>query len=196
MSITIRDTSNTILSTAERLFNERGGPIVSMKDISEAAGISRQAVYLHFASRTSLISATLCFIDDASRNGDEFRHLREAQTGPEILYAFVEYWGNYVPKVYGAAKALMALRDKDEAAATVWEERMESFRNGCRRTIETIEHEGRLSPQWTVDEGVDLMSTMLSIESWERLTIERSWTTEEYVVRVNRALRQILLVPD
>ncbi len=196
MSSSLSETKLNILESAARLLLENKGEGVRMEDIAAAAGVSRQAVYLHFPSRAELMIAAVRYLDSFYGLDEEVRRFREAQTGPEILDAFVEFWGNYVPKIYGVAKALMALRGKDEAAEAAWKDRMDSVRNGCRRTIETIEHEGLLSHQWTLDEAVDLMWTILSIESWERLTIERSWTTEEYVVRVNTALRQILLVPN
>jgi AcrR family transcriptional regulator len=193
MSSTISDTRKKIIETASKLLLESKGQGVRMADIAKAAGISRQAVYLHFPSRTELMIAAVRYLDDVYGLDERLKSFREARTGVEIMNAFIEFWGNYLPKIYGVAKALMAARDTDEAAAAAWADRMNSIRSGCRRTIETIEHEGMMSPDWTVDEAVDLMWTMLSIESWERLTIECGWSVEQYVERMQIAAKKALV---
>ena len=193
MSSSTLDTRKKILEATVRLLLEGNGEGVRMEDIAGAAGISRQAVYLHFPSRGELMIASVRYLDSVYVLDEEVKRLREAQTGVEILGAFIEFWGNYVPKIYGAAKALSELRDKDEAAAAAWKERMDSFKNSCRRTIETIEHEGLLSSDWTIEEAVDIMWTMLSIENWEKLTKECSWTADEYVNRVKMVMKLLLI---
>ena len=193
MSSTFSDTKKKIIETASKLLLESNGQGVRMADIARVTGVSRQAVYLHFPSRTDLMIAAVRYLDDVYGLDERLKGFREARTGVEILEAFIEFWGNYIPKIYGVAKALMAARDSDEAAAAAWADRMNSIRNGCRRTIETIELEGLLSSEWSVDEAVALMWTMLSIENWERLTIECGWTVDEYVEMIGRALKKILL---
>jgi AcrR family transcriptional regulator len=190
------ETRKNIVQAAAELLLESKGEGVRMADIAKASGISRQAVYLHFPSRAELMIATVRYLDSVYGMDEEVRRFREAQTGVEILEAFIEFWGNYIPKIYGVAKALMASRETDEAAAAAWKDRMDSVRSGCRRTIETIEHEGLLSPEWTVDEAVDLMWTMLSIESWERLTMDSHWTTEDYIERMQKSLKIMFVSTD
>lgn len=193
MSSTISNTKKKIIETAAKLLLESSGEGVRMTDIARVAEVSRQAVYLHFASRGELIIAAVRHLDEVYGLDESLKKFREARSGVEILEAFIEFWGNYVPKIYGVAKALMAARGSDEAAAAAWKDRMNSVRDGCRRTVETIEHEGLLSPDWNVDEAVDLMWTMLSIENWERLTAECGWTVENYVDRLRLAAKKMFL---
>jgi AcrR family transcriptional regulator len=193
MSREILDTNAKIIANAAKLLLESHGEGVRMADIARASGVSRQAVYLHFPSRGELMIAAVRHLDDVYGLHERLKGFREARTGIEILEAFIEFWGNYIPKIYGVAKALMAARDSDEAAAEAWKDRMDSVRSGCRRTIETIEHEGDLSPDWTVDEAVDLMWTVLSIENWERLTIECGWSNDQYVDRLKVMLKASLV---
>ena len=193
MSSEISETRKKIVETAARLLLESDGQGVRMADIAKASGISRQALYLHFPSRGELMIAAVRHMDDVYGLDERVKAFRTARTGFEMLETFVEFWGNYIPKIFGVAKALMALRENDEAAASAWEDRMNSVRGGCRRTIETIEHEGLLSPDWSVDEAVDIMWTILSIQNWERLTVECGWTTDQYVERTKRLLTKSLL---
>lgn len=193
MSSTFLSTREKIIETAANLLLGSNGKGVRMADIARETGVSRQAVYLHFPSRGDLMIAAVRHLDDVYGLDEKVKRFREAQTGIEVLEAFIEFWGNYIPKIYGVAKALMAIRETDEAAAAAWRDRMESVRSGCRRTIETIEHEGLLSPDWTVDEAVDLMWTMLSIENWERLMVDCGWTQHDYITRMKTALWKLLL---
>lgn len=193
MSSTFFSTREKIIETAANLLLESNGKGVRMADIARATGVSRQAVYLHFPSRAELMIAAVRHLDDVSGMEDRLKKFREAGSGIEILEAFVEFMGEHIDSIYGVAKALMAVRHTDEAAAAAWEDRMTSVRNGCRRTIETIEHEGMLSPDWTVDEAVDLMWTLLSIENWERLTKDCGWTVEDYIVKMKQLALQSLV---
>ncbi|MFL6468350.1 MAG: TetR/AcrR family transcriptional regulator [Pyrinomonadaceae bacterium] len=193
MSSKISETRKNILETASRLLLESKGQGVRMADIARAAGVSRQAVYLHFPSRGELMISAVRYLDNVYGLDERVKQFREAKTGIEILEAFVDFWGNYIPEIYGVAKALMLSRETDDAAAAAWNDRMNSIRSGCRRTIETIEHEGLLSSNWSIDQAVDLMWTMLSIENWERLTAECGWTHSQYVERMQLALNNVLI---
>lgn len=193
MSSIISETRKKIIETAADLLLKSNGQGVRMADIAESAGVSRQAVYLHFTTRAELMIAAVRYLDDVSGMEDRLKKFREAGSGTEILEAFIEFMGEHIERIYGVAKALMAVRHTDKAAAAAWEDRMESVRSGCRRTIETIEHEGMLSSDWTVDEAVDLMWTMLSIENWERLTVDCSWTINQYVTRMQLSITKVLI---
>ncbi|NOT46644.1 MAG: TetR/AcrR family transcriptional regulator [Acidobacteria bacterium] len=193
MSSKNSDTREKIIESAAKLLLKTSGQGVRMADIAKAAGVSRQAVYLHFPSRGELMIAAVRLLDDTHDLNERLKDFREARTGVEILESFVEFWGNYIPMIYGVAKALLAARDTDEAVAAAWDDRMNSIRDGCRRTIETIEHEGLLSSEWNVEEAVDLMWTMLSIQNWERLTIDCGWTVDNYVERMKSFLKKGLL---
>jgi len=194
MSSTIPGTKERIIAVAANLLLKSKGHGVRMADIAAASGVSRQAVYLHFPSRGELMIAAVRYLDDVYGLDERLKAFREARTGIEILDAFVEFWGNYIPKIYGVAKALMIARETDEAAAAAWEDRMNSVRSGCRRIIETLEHEGLLSVAWSVDDAVDLMWTMLSIRNWEQLTIDCGWSIEQYVEHIQNALKGGLVV--
>jgi AcrR family transcriptional regulator len=160
---------------------ERDGRGVRMRDVAEAAGVSRQAVYDHFGSRAELMVAT-------ARYGDEVRGLEErlggyraAVGGVERLEAFVEFWGNYIPEIYGIARALLAARETDEAVAAAWDDRMAVVREACRDIIGRLQRDGTLAPGWSVEEAGDLLWAVLSIGNWESLTLELGWSVDLYV---------------
>src|SRR5215217_522645 len=125
---------------------ERNGQGVRMRDVAEAAGISRQAVYPHFSSRAELMVATARYGDEVRGLDERLRRYRAATSGVERLEAFVEFWGNYIPEIYGIARALLAARETDEAVAAAWDDRMGVVHAACRNTAEPIRHAGRTAP--------------------------------------------------
>jgi AcrR family transcriptional regulator len=184
------ETRTRILEATRRLTEEHRGRGLRMRDVAEAAGISRQAVYDHFGSRAKLLVETTHYVDEVRGLEERRRHFREATTGVGRLEAYVEFWGNYIPEVYGMAKALLVTRETDEAAAAAWDNRMSAVRESCRRTIEALHRDGMLAPEWSRDVAVDLMWTMLSIRNWEQLTTECGWSTNQYVSRMQKVLKR------
>lgn len=169
---------------------ERSGRGVRMRDVAEAAGVSRQAVYLHFSSRADLMVATARYGDEVRRLDERLRRYRVATTGVERLEAYVEFWGNYIPEIHGIARAMLAARETDEAIAAAWDDRMGVVREACGDIIGRLHRDGTLAPGWSLDEAADLLWTMLSIRNWESLTIERGWSTGRYVRRMQELVRR------
>src|ERR687893_2296537 len=190
MSSSELKTRTRILEATRQLMEEHRGQGVRMRDVAEAAGISRQAVYDNFGSRAKLLVQTTHYVDEVRGLEERRRHFREATTGVGHLEACVEFWGNFIPEVYGMAKALLAVRETDEAAAAAWDDRMGAVRKSCRRTIEALYRDEMLASEWSREEAVDLKWTMLSIRNWEQLTIECGWSTGQYVARMQKLLKR------
>ena len=93
-----RDESATrtrILRATVQMLEQRGGRGVRMADIARQSGISRQAVYLHFASRAELLAAATRFLDAELDLDKRLAASRAARSGTERLAAFVAFWGGY-----------------------------------------------------------------------------------------------------
>ncbi len=161
-----------------------------MKDIAEAAGVSRQALYLHFGSRTELMIATAHYVDEATGLEGRLKDLQAAKTGIELLETCVEIWGSYIPDIYGLAKALLMTRETDEATAAAWNDRMSCLHNVCRIVIETLHNERLLASEWTNGAAIEMMYTLLSIQTWEQLTIDCGWSTHQYIDRMKALLKR------
>ena len=140
--------------------------------------------------------ATTHYVDEVRGLAGRRRRFEVATGGVERLEAYVEFWGNYIPEIYGMARALLADREADEAAAAAWDDRMSAVRASCRETVEALSRDGVLRPGWSVDEAVDLMWTMLSVRVWESLTVECGWSQERYVGRMKELLRRDLVRED
>ena len=181
MSSENSDTRTRILEVTVRMLEEHRGQGVRMGDIAKEAGISRQAVYLHFASRAQLLVAATKHLDEILDVDRRLAASRAATSGVERLALYIEFWGHYIPEIYGVAKALLLARDTDEAAAAAWEDRMLAMRDGCRAAIDALHSDGTLVPGWTPIRATDTLWTMLLVPNWENLTGECGWSTQQYI---------------
>lgn len=180
------NTKTRILDVTWRLL-ESGNTAIRMADIAKEAGVSRQAIYLHFPNRAELLVATTRHIDTVNNIDQRLARSRSASTGIERLQAFVEAWGGYIPEIHGISVALRAMRNTDKEAAAAWEDRMQAVRQGCEAAVRAISEDGYLKKELTEVTAVDLLWTLLSVENWERLVLECSWSQSEY----EQTLKQI-----
>ncbi|HSF95614.1 MAG TPA: TetR/AcrR family transcriptional regulator [Thermohalobaculum sp.] len=193
MSRTNPDTRTRILQAAWELLESAEAPETRMADIARRAGVSRQAVYLHFPTRAELLIATTHHIDAVKKADDRLAASRTAATGPERLDAFIEAWGNYIPEIYGVGRALMAMSTTDEAARLAWDDRMQAVRHGCRAAVEALARDGRLATEHSAEEATDLLWTLLSVPGWERLRLVCGWPQARYVEKMKALARRALV---
>lgn len=172
------------------MLEQSGGRGVRMGDIAKASGISRQAVYLHFASRTELLIAAFLYLGDRLDVKERLAPSRAAATGVERIERYVEFWGEFLPEIYGVARALMMAQDADEAAAAAWKNRMIAMRDGCRAAIDALHADGTLAKEWTRPRATDALMALLQVPNWEYLTMECGWSNKEYIRRMTILARR------
>ncbi|HEX2909167.1 MAG TPA: TetR/AcrR family transcriptional regulator [Chloroflexia bacterium] len=193
MSSTESETRKRILETTWQLMEQQQGQGVRMSDIAQAVGISRQALYLHFKSRTELLVATTRYGDEVRGLEERMERCRAAPTGVEVMAAYIDVWGNFIPEIYGIARALLVAKAEDAAAEAAWNDRMDVLRDCCRFTIEALQRDGSLAPEWSVKEATDYLWTMLSIQNWELLTRGCGWTNSQYVSWLQNIARRTFM---
>ncbi|OQK16157.1 TetR family transcriptional regulator [Methyloprofundus sedimenti] len=187
------ETRLRILEVTLQMLEENRGQGVRMADIAKCANVSRQAIYLHFASRAELLNATTKFLDERLDLDRRLAPSRAASSGQDRLALYVEFWGNYIPEIYGVAKALLLVLDSDDAAAAAWQERMAAMRHGCRAAIDMLHSEHRLASEWTPESATDVLCTMLSVANWENFTSVCGWSNQQYVERMKAIAERSLL---
>lgn len=186
-------TKTRILKASLSLLEESQGQGVRMTDIAKHAGISRQALYLHFKTRAELLIATTQYLDEIKGTDDRLQASRTAKTGLERLDAYIEAWGSYIPEVYPIAKALMSMQDTDEAARKAWNNRMQAMREGCAAAINALDRDGVLTSDFSANDATDILWTILSVRNWEQFTIECRWSQEVYIKQMKALARKCLL---
>ncbi|AEV36315.1 transcriptional regulator, TetR family [Pseudovibrio sp. FO-BEG1] len=186
-------TRDRILKFTWQLLEAGNGNAVRMSDIAKAAKISRQALYLHFPNRADLLTATTRYLDEVHDIDAKLAKSRSAASGTERLEAWVETWGNYIPTIFGVAKALMAMQETDEEAAAAWNDRILAIRDGCEKAVQALKFDGKLTDKMSEEEATDLLLTLLSVRNWEQLRITCNWTQDRYIDMMQQLTTQALV---
>lgn len=193
MSSQNKNTRTRILDAAWILLES--GATVRMSDIAKQAGISRQALYLHFPTRADLLIATTRHLDEAKNIDDRLAASRAAGSGRERLALFIDAWGNYIPEIHGVARALMAMQHSDDEARNAWAGRMQAVREGCEAAVTMVEADGMLAPHLDHDTATDLVWTLLSVPNWEQLRQTCGWSQDSYVTEMKRLVERAVIAP-
>lgn len=190
-----RDSSDTRARILDCTWNllESGDKKVRMSDIAKAAGISRQALYLHFPTRAELLVAATRHIDSVKNVDERLAASRAATSGRERLLAFIDAWGGYIPEIHGMSVALRALRASDAEAAAAWDNRMQAVRHGCAAAVRALAADKMLRPDLNEKAATDLLWTLLSVENWEHLVRDCGWSQSDYESLIKRLAGAALL---
>ncbi len=195
MSSDRTDTRAAILDAARRLLEERGYHGIGLDAIGREAGVSRQAVYLHFQSKAGLLLALVEHVDEQHDLAASIAPIALAPDGPSMLDALVEHTASYTPLIHRIATLLDTARRTDPDAEAAWQNRMADRRAGHRRLAARLAQEGRLDRGWSIEGAADLLWTLTSIRVWEDLVIERGWPRTRYIRHLRQVLRASLLAP-
>ncbi|MBG0832883.1 TetR/AcrR family transcriptional regulator [Planomonospora sp. ID67723] len=164
-------TQARILQAAERLIAEHGAGF-TMADVARETGVSRQAVYLHFASRASLLMALVRHMDDVDGIRPRCERALAVPDPVEALRAFLFAWLRYAARIRPVASALLASRRDDPDTAAAWEDRMGELREGFLVAARRLGGAGLLRPGLAPETAADLAWAMTSVPVWEQLTID------------------------
>ena len=188
-------TRANILDAAWALLEEQGTGI-RIADIAAKAGVSRQAIYLHFGDRASLFVALGDHID-VSFGRDRLRaHVFGAPTAVESLRRWVQTMSRYTAKIDSVSRILELRAEFDEALSAAWKDRMLGRRGHVQRIAERLAAEGELAAGWTSEAAADLIFAVTLPGPWRILTSVVGWSQERYADELTQLLERSLLTPD
>lgn len=145
-----------ILDAAIACLRESGA--LTMAQVAEKAGLSRQAVYLHFPGRDALLAAI-----QARRPAPP-----DLDAAPSARAAL----GLLVAAQAQADPAMAALAEAPPAAAA----RLAR----CRQVAARFQAEGALAPQLSPDAAADLLWSLTGPRLWDELVTGRGWGADRY----------------
>jgi AcrR family transcriptional regulator len=186
------DTRARILDAGLRLLTMRGGAEVTMAEIAKATGISRQAVYLHFADRAELLVALVRHADEKRDLASSLKRLFSAANAVQALQIAAQVQAEMNPKIWAAARAVDAVRRHDEAAERSWQDRLANRLNNCQRIIDWLQREGSLRPGLPPETAAELLWAITSLHTWEDLVLGRKWGAKKYEQHVAETLVRAL----
>lgn len=183
------DTWTAILQAARRLLEGHGYHGVGLDRIARAAGVSRQAVYLHFGSKAGLLLALVDWIDQTGPLPRLLQRVREASNALEALDRLMEVHATYDPQILRIATVLESARRTDKDAAAAWEDRMRQRHRGAKSVVEWLARDGHLAEGLTVAEAADFLWALASIQTCEQLIVSRGWSRKRYERHLKRVAR-------
>ena len=189
------EATTRIIEAAWDMIVQRGLSDSSMAVIAKAAGVSRQAVYLHFGSRAGLLVAMARHHDSTSKLLARIVAVREQASPPELLDAYFGSWLDYLREIFPVARLLSVASVTDPEAALAWNDRMEELRAGIAGVMRTLREAGLLAEGWSIHEATDWTWSQTHVDAWRHLVDERGWESERAKARILATLRASLLVP-
>lgn len=181
-----------IRAAAERLERHPAEPI-TMSDVARDAGISRQAVYLHFGDRTELLLEVSRQADRGARTPARQRRVDQAATARQALREAIAVQADIKPRLRGIATALDTLRRTDDAANAAWQEREQARLDRCRDVVRRLETEAELAPEYSVEDAAQLLWAVTSQRVWDDLVVDQGWTQARYRARLTKLLDDALV---
>ena len=164
-----------------------------MSDVARDAGISRQAVYLHFGDRTELLLEVSRQADRDARTPARQRRIDQAATARQALHEAIAVQAEIKPKLRGIATALDTLRRTDDAANAAWQEREQARLDRCRDVVRRLKAEAELAPEYSVEDAAQLLWAVTSQRVWDDLVVDQGWTQARYRARVTKLLDDALV---
>ncbi len=181
-----RQTRQTVLDEARRLFAERGYVPTTIADVARAAGVAVPTVYKVFTNKAGLLKGLF----DVSVAGDDepvaiadrpqIAAIIAEPSAAAKLTMYATHLGEVMPRV---APVQLLARDAaaaDPAAAEVWAQTRREMLEAMTMFAADLLRTGQLRPDLTADDVRDLLWTFHSPEVFELLVLERGWAPERY----------------
>jgi AcrR family transcriptional regulator len=174
---------------------EKQGTAPTMPALAREAGISRQALYLHFPDRAQLLLALVEYIDENEQLEAGIAAVTEAAgaAGSIRAWASMQAWRN--PKIAAAVRPLDSTRHTDPAASAAWADRLANRMRGAHFIVERLRAEGRLDPAWTTTEAAALLWELTSFHVWDDLVNDAQIAPDCYVEIITAAALSALSAP-
>lgn len=186
-------TRKRLLEVAWELLIEHGSSL-QLKQVAERAGVSRQALYLHFGDREGLVLALVRHMDESLELDELLARVYSATSGAQLLERAMrlntEFWGKVAP----VAELLSASRG--DALAAAWRDRMTYRRKTFHRMAKQLADADELAPPWDARGAAEVLYGVSHFDSWRELTAELGWSDDQYVERMSTLLGRALLSPS
>jgi AcrR family transcriptional regulator len=177
------------------LIERRNGDAPNMSELARAVGVSRQAIYLHFPDRASLLLALVERVDEDEDLQAGIEIVKTGQDAAAQIHAWAQMqaWRN--PRIASFARALDQTRHTDRAVAHAWRDRTENRMRGAVAIVNRLREEDRLHPSWKPDEAAAVLGELTSFRVWDDLVNESKLPPDRYVEIVTSAALAALSSP-
>lgn len=180
------ETRSAILDATWSLIAKKKRLDVGQAEIAEAAGVSRQTIYLAFGSRAGLLTAMARNKDLQTDHVAKLGEIsRSATPGVDDLVTYVEIWIEYLPHIYPVAILLDAAALTDPEAAAAWDDRMKAaLLAGLSSIVRRLAKRDLLAvgakPSRSADRIAEEIWSLVHPSAWRQLVVECGWSAQEF----------------
>jgi AcrR family transcriptional regulator len=179
MSRAARTRERILQSTAQLL--ETGDSAVSMARIAQAAGVTRQLLYVHFDGRAALLVEVSRMVDAEVRTPDLQARVDDAPDARTALRESVALQGHIKARIHPIVTAIDRMRAVDPDAAAAWNERERARYDRALRLVRRLRGEEILHEHWDVTTAARLVWSTTSQRAWSDLVVDAGWTSARWV---------------
>ncbi len=190
-----RRTRLALLAAARALVEREGLPALTMASVAEHAGVTRRAVYLHFAARTELITALYEYVNETAEMAASLKSVWQAPDAAAALEEWAQHLARCHTRLIPVGRAFQRVRGTDPDAEHFWELVMRQWRASCRRLAEWLAAEERLAAPWTVPTATDMLWALMSFDVIEALVVDRRWSRKRLARRLAVLLQSTFVAP-
>lgn len=170
-----------ILQAARTMFEELGYYGAGLGAVAKKAGVSRQAIYLHFPSKAELLTALHLHIFATDVVPAIERHpITDAMTALDALDATIAADVEVASKVWRIHEALTVARRQHPEVEETLRPREEERYGELLGLGQRLEREGALPPKIGVGTFADMLWGLMNIGTYRNLVIERGWSLDQY----------------
>jgi AcrR family transcriptional regulator len=192
-----RATRLRIVEAAKALFIQRGYPATTLAVVAEVADTSLPTLYRLFSSKRALLKAVL----DTSFAGDDQPvafgdrpEVKAARSQPDpvaLIGAFARIARNFMERSSAIMHVLASAAEVDPEVAELLTEIRRQRYEGQSRIVAALFDLDALDPHLELPQAVDITYVALSPDVHRILTVERSWTADQYEQWIARSLRML-----
>lgn len=191
-----RRTRAALLAAARALLEEQGFEELTMTAVADRAGVTRRAVYMHFASRAELVGALFDFVAAAEGLRESLQPVWDAPDAVSALDEWAAHLARYHPRLVSVDRALQRVWRSDPDALAHRKRVVSEQLSGCRRLITRLADEGILASSWTAAAASDMLFALISSDLIEALLVDRRWSRARLTEHLALLLRSTFVQPS
>ena len=190
------ETRTQILEAARAMFEELGYNGAGLGAIAKMAGVSRQAIYLHFPSKAELLTALHLhiFATDVVPALERYP-ITDAMTAMDALDATIAVDVEVASKVWRIHEALATARRQHPEVEETLRPREEDHYGELLSLGRRLKREGALPPKLRIGRFADMLWGLVNVGTYRSLVIERGWSLDDYQRWVRNTIRLQISTP-
>ena len=173
-----------------------------MADIGDEAGVAVQTVYFVFSTKAKLLLEVLnaasaregeptdpaqrSWVEEAVSSGDPLRTLALAIDRGHDIFTHI---GPFIPMIQAASAT-------DDDVAVEWSAMLRHKHDTIQRLMGALDDGGQLRPGVDTVQATDIFVALSSVEMYQMLVVQLSWTGSRFKAWTYRTLCEQLLRPD